>query len=98
MDGLQNALPQLSRELTEIRRENDRLRYEVSIAVEEEVRKVLEGNRLLDTNLRSAPQRQNDIHNRSYDLPRQMDQTDEKMALKRKELVEWENNLLDKSR
>jgi len=34
-------VPQLSAELGEIRRENERLKYEVSIAVEDEVFKVL---------------------------------------------------------
>lgn len=71
LDGLQKALPLLSRELTEIKRENDRLRYDVSIAVEEEVRKVLEDKRMLATDLHSAPLRSNNV-NRSYDMPRQM--------------------------
>ena len=46
LDTLQTALPTLSRELTEIRKENDRLRYEVSIAVEDEVRKTINSQRL----------------------------------------------------
>ena len=68
----------------------------MSIAVEEEVRKILDSN--LGASLRSAPLRTNNAHHRSYDMPRQMDQTEEKMNQKRQELVEWENTLLDKSR
>ena len=71
-------MPQLTRELTEIRKENDRLRYEVSIAVEDEVRKVIDGKRVgLEFSLGAqhtgnsasqAPLRAA----KSYDLPRQM--------------------------
>ena len=41
LDTLRASLPRLTQELAEIRRENDRLRHEVSMAVEDEVHKVI---------------------------------------------------------
>ena len=41
LDNLQTALPRLAQELTEIRKQNDRLRFEVSGAVEDEVHKAI---------------------------------------------------------
>ena len=78
LDTLQSSLPKLTQELSEIRRENDKLRYEVSIAVEEEVLKMFKASSgLLPNNLSSftQPLRLNSAqqHNvRAHDMPRQM--------------------------
>ena len=86
MDNLQSALPKLTQELSEIRRENDRLRYEVSIAVEEEVRRVISDKRVgielsLVENTINQPLRQN-THTKSYDMPCQItNQSDNRLHL-----------------
>ena len=94
----------MSRELAEIRRENDRLRCEVRMAVEDEVRKYVASHRLgLEVSLgcqSQTPLRLNTTGTtKNEDMPRQIRKASrEEFDLKRQELVHWESALLEKSR
>ena len=61
MDHLQGSLPALTKELAAIRSENERLRYEVSVAVEEEVIRVFKSTDVLGR-MREQPLRQRKAH------------------------------------
>lgn len=98
LENLQTSLPRLTAELAAIKRENERLRSEVSNAVEDEVHRAIErqyqtstrGGQPLQINRNSATsRRQSDLA--SLDMPRQMN--DDRASLlerKRQELATWE--------